>query len=307
MDYLKVNIITSTKLEELISNICAELDCGGIEIDDPNISREHVAAGDWDAWALSDAYLASLNLRISLYLPEKNQKEKKARLETELAFLQLAWPKEPLSWSFEVVKEEDWDNNWRKFYKPFRLGQKMVIKPSWEEYLPQPEDLVVELDPGMAFGTGDHATTALCAELLEFYAKPKQEVLDIGCGSGILAIIAAKLGANYVEALDIDPMAVEVAQANSQANKAKVFCHVGEITQAAKTQYDIIVANIVADIIAGIAKKVANLLKPGGVFIAGGIICGKQKKVLVAAEEAGLIFKETKQRDNWHSFVFKKK
>jgi len=172
-----------------------------------------------------------------------------------------------------MVKEEDWANEWKKYFKPVRVGKNIMIKPTWEAAVLQEGDLVIEIDPGMAFGTGTHPTTVLCLEALEKYVQPEQLVYDIGTGSGILAVAAAKLGAE-VQAGDIDSLAVRIAKENISLNKVedRVKVEAGDLGEVFIDQADIVIANIIADVIIELLPQLPSLLKPGGLFIASGII-----------------------------------
>ena len=163
------------------------------------------------------------------------------------------------------------------------------------------------LDPGSAFGTGTHETTSMCAEFIDKYMTSEDTVLDVGCGSGILSIIASKLGAKSVEACDIDRLAVDVAIENCKENGVTVDCYTGELKDAKKEGYSLIIANIVAEIIAGIAPLVPDKLLPGGRFITSGIIDHKKEIALSACAAAGLTLIEEKQKGDWHAYYFEKK
>lgn len=174
-----------------------------------------------------------------------------------------------------TVEQSDWANNWKKYYKPTRVGKNIVIKPSWEDYDKKDTDVVVELDPGMAFGTGTHETTRMCMELLEQFVKDDTTVLDVGCGSGILSITSLLLGANSVVGVDIDPVAVDVAVENGERNGFVPPCYTikkGNLVDEISGKYDIAVANIVADAIIMLCDDVLPFIKDDGVFICSGII-----------------------------------
>jgi ribosomal protein L11 methyltransferase len=199
----------------------------------------------------------------------------------------------------QVVREEDWAENWKQYYQTLHVTDRLVINPSWLDYQPAAGELVITLDPGSAFGTGTHETTALCARWLDEKLRPGDHVLDLGCGSGILAIIAARLGAGSVEAIDIDALAVSVAEANCRLNQVSVHVHAGEIKDAARTRYDLIVANIIADVIVAIMDQVPCLLAPGGLFIASGIIRDKLAAVEAAAAQSGLAILDQRMQNDW--------
>lgn len=186
------------------------------------------------------------------------------------------------------VKDEDWSEVWKKFYKPFRAGKTLVVKPTWEHYEAQPGDKIIEIDPGMAFGSGTHETTGMCLELLEEVVQSGQRVIDVGTGSGILAIGAAMLGARDVLAIDIDPTAVRVAKENVEHNHLEdtITTLEGNLLEKVDATCDICVANIIADVICMFAAPLNDHIVPGGLFICSGIIKEREQDVhdaLIAA------------------------
>ena len=185
--------------------------------------------------------------------------------------------------------EQDWAENWKKYYKPFRAGERLVIKPSWEAYEPKEGDLVLELDPGMAFGTGTHETTFMCMEQLEKYVTPGCRAIDVGCGSGILGLAAAKLGAADVLAIDLDELAVKVAAENTEKNGLSNVVRVahGDLLEKREEKADVIVANIIADVICYLCGPVKKHLLEGGTFICSGIIREREEDVQRALAAAG--------------------
>lgn len=189
------------------------------------------------------------------------------------------------------ISEEDWANNWKHFYKPFPVGEKLYIKPQWEkaDIRAQGRETLI-LDPGMAFGSGTHETTRLCLEMLEGFITPETELLDVGCGSGILAIAGMKLGAKKAVAVDIDALAVKVANENAAINKVdgKIEFICGDLAEKVTGEFDLIVANIVADVIIRLTKDIKTFLKKGGAFIASGIIDSREKEVVDAVRACGL-------------------
>lgn len=205
------------------------------------------------------------------------------------------------------LNEEDWANSWKAYYKTLHIGQKIVIVPAWENYDPAPGELVVRMDPGMAFGTGTHETTRLVIELLETYIKPGCRVLDVGCGSGILAICASKLGAGECKAYDIDPVAVRVANENiAQSGQKNITCEVSDLLREVDLsggRYDLICANIVADVIIRMAPDVCNYMKDDAVLLASGIITERADEVIQALETAGLKIIGRYEDNGWCALV----
>ena len=193
------------------------------------------------------------------------------------------------------VQDEDWAENWKRFYHPLKVGRRLVVCPSWEEYAASADDLVLILDPGSAFGTGYHATTRLCLELLE--ELPPCRLLDLGTGSGILAIAASKLGYSDLTAIDNDPVAVRVANENFAINRLELQACLGET--ASGGPYDLITANLVARVHLDLAVELAASLRPGGKLIAGGIIRDQREPVLEAFAAAGLAPVDERGTEEW--------
>lgn len=259
-----------------------------------------------------------------------------ARVEELVSALRDAGALEVTSNPYE---ETDWEESWKKFFKPRRIGQRFVVRPTWEEFEVTPGDLTIVLDPGLAFGTGDHPTTRMCLELLENAEVEGKRVADVGCGSGILSIGACMLGAAEVDAVDIEPASVEVSLENAELNRVKFRAIVGEgvrslfetvpdearaaaqieweqderplgtigappitereASRAAEQKYDIVVSNIISAILIRISPDVAEAVKPGGQWIVSGIILGNWPEVLTAAERVGFSLLEKQEEGDW--------
>lgn len=199
------------------------------------------------------------------------------------------------------VNEEDWANNWKQYYHTQRIGKRLVVSPSWEEYEPSGDDVLMRLDPGMAFGTGTHDTTRLCLELLEECVSEKTHILDVGTGSGILSVGGVLLGAPSALGVDIDPVAVKVADENAALNgvsdKTRFVC--GDLTDKVSGTFEIVTANIVADVIIRLLGTVKNYLIPGGVLIVSGIIDTRADEVENACHKAGFRTVERREHGGW--------
>ena len=208
------------------------------------------------------------------------------------------------------VNEEDWANSWKAYYKPIKIGEKLVIVPAWEKYTPAEGELIVRMDPGMAFGTGTHETTRLVIQLLEKYTKPGCRMLDVGTGSGILAICASKLGADECRAYDIDPMAVRVANENiKDSGLQNITCEVSDLLRQVdrSRKYDLICANIVADIIIRMTPDVGALMHENTVLLASGIILERSEDVVKCFEENGFQIVEKLVDNGWCGLAVMKK
>ena len=260
-------------------------------------------------------------------IPEKGESVDSARPFTVRAFLlqdetldEKRRAIERAVWAYSMLRpvgeleittlaEQDYANAWKKFYSVLHVGARMVIKPSWLEYAPQSDEIVIELDPGMAFGTGLHPTTRLCLAMLEKYVTRGIEVLDVGTGSGILAIGAAKLGARWIDARDIDPIAVETAQKNAAASSLSDVIQVSRASVTIEPQphlYDMVVANIFADTIAELAPAMMSHLKQDGIFIGSGILVERAHLVENALSAQNMELIDRRQEEDWLVMVYKR-
>lgn len=282
----------------------AELGVGGMIVEDEQ-DFENFLENNHAYWDYVDEELENKFKgvsRVKFYLSD--DEEGKALLNTVANFL----GKMPET---AFVQDSDWENNWKEFYKPIEVGEKLVVVPEWE---PVPEDgrIPLKLDPGLIFGTGSHATTKMCLAALESVAGPGKTVLDLGCGSGILGIGALLLGCDRCAGCDIDPKAPEVALSNAGLNgitAEKFDIRAGDVLsdagmrKALGRNYDIVTANIVSDVIIPLSGFVKEFLKPGGTFITSGIIEGRQDEVRQAIEDNGFTILEHHNEDDWHCFV----
>ena len=244
---------------------------------------------------------------VSIYVPDdKNYND-------YIAFLKDRFAAEKIDAKIELlgVDEEEWSTAWKKYYHPVKVGEKLVIVPMWEKYDKKPEEIIVRMDPGMAFGTGTHETTRLVCGLIEKYLKKGDYMLDVGTGSGILAICASKLGAEKCKAYDIDPVAVRVAKENVKDNDVtNVECDVSDLLANVDLSgglFDFATANIVADIIVRMAPDIGAYLKTGGLLITSGIIERYADDVRVAMKSNGFEPVEERMESDWVAMVWRKK
>lgn len=213
-----------------------------------------------------------------------------------------------LTVTMKNIAEEDWANNWKKYFKPFPVGERLLVQPSWED-VPETDRVILKIDPGHIFGTGTHETTQLCMELIEKYTQDQDMVLDIGCGSGILSIASLLLGAGEADAVDIDPNAIEIAYENSDRNgidRSTYHVAAGNILDDEKLhqaysgkKYRLVVANIVADVIIALTKKVPSYIQDGGTFLCSGIITERKEDVLAALESTGFHVTDIREKGSW--------
>lgn len=288
MNYLEVTVTTTEEMSESLANLFWELGAGGVVIEDPVALRQKIADNSWDDWEISQELLDAEDIRLKGYFPIDTR-----LVETMAAFkscseeIKHLFPGGRVDIIETEVATENWATSWKAFYKTEKIGERVVVKPVWEEYQEQKEDLIVEMDPGMAFGTGNHPTTAMCIRALEEYVFPRCKVLDIGAGSGILSVTAAKLGAGKVLAVDHDPVSIDATKENVILNEVSDRVQVieGDLVAKINEKIDILVANIIADVIIKLIPQTISLLDKNSIFIASGII----KERLAEVEE---VFKQ---------------
>ena len=314
MQYQEVQVHCAREASEAVAELMTRL-AGGVAVDDPLLLLQGEERGDWDYCDLPIGDPRFVTVTAYFPLTEgqpgtaggagaASAAAPLAELRSGLAAiaeLGLGLVDQP---ALRLVAEEDWANAWKAYFHPFRVGHRIVVVPSWEEYREEPGDVCLNLDPGMAFGTGTHPTTALCLEALEERVQPGQRLLDVGCGSGILAIAAARLGAAAVLALDIDPVATAVAAANVERNgvAGEVTVRTGALAEwvpPGAPLADIIVSNIVADVIISLVAEVADRLAPAGTWLTGGIIAPRLADVEQALSRGGFIVTCRREAAGW--------
>ncbi len=315
MNWLEVTIFTSKEGLEIVTGILLQLGVTGFVIQDPDDFDEFMTqkGTTWDYMDEDVEKLKDIDTNIKIYLPD-NMQGNEIFIELKNALKRLKAADEDdaygqLTVSLGNVNEEDWANNWKQYFKPFAVGEKFIIKPSWEYYNEQTDRMILEIDPNSSFGTGQHYTTQLCIEQLEKRVTAQSSVLDMGCGSGILSIAAVLLGAKSVIAVDIDQNSTEIAKENFNKNAIEpkvfdVYCgNVIEDDEFAKklqaNQYDLIVANIVADVILLMKDIFAGLLTSNGVLIASGIIGERADEVKEALITSGFSVIEVTEKNDW--------
>ena len=211
----------------------------------------------------------------------------------------------PLTVDVYVEDDSEWKDNWKEFFKPKKVGKRIVVKPTWYDYEQEEDDLVIEIDPGMAFGTGTHETTSLCLRLMEDYMADGDKVLDVGCGSGILAIAGALLGSPEVLGVEIDPVAVEIAQENLELNGVTDVARAqyGDLTKGIDFKAEIVVANLMADLVMMLSADVAKHILPGGKYISSGILVEKRDQVAAVIRDCGFDIVEIREDGMWCAIV----
>jgi len=316
MKWRKVSLKTTTAAVDLISCLFDELGFEGIQIED------HVPLSEEEKKSMYIDIVPDLGpddgvAVISSYVDmDRDVEEMKASINEGLDELALFVDLGERTLTLDVTNDEDWINNWKAYFKPFRVTDDIVIKPTWETLEDVKEDdIVVEIDPGTAFGTGSHETTKLVIQGMEEYITDKTELLDIGCGSGILSIIGLKIGAHHAVATDIDPQAVLVTKENFEVNGIKdnqYEVYEGNLIDDEALQntvglgkYDVVVANILADVIIPLSSVVEKFMKKDGVFISSGIIDMKKEEVREALLKNGFDIVKVTEMGDWVSFVCK--
>lgn len=311
MNWTEVSIHTSREAVEAVSNFLQELGAGGVAIEDPEVLLRDWSNPYGELIALKQEDYPKEGVRIKAYFPEtvkispvvEQLKEHLKRLPE--------FGLDPGKATIEtaVVDEENWANEWKKYYKPLQVTSRLTIKPVWEEYAPKSSDeIIVELEPGMAFGTGTHPTTMLSLKLLEKYLVPGQKVIDVGCGSGILSIAAGKMGAGKVLAFDLDPVAVHSAEYNVKLNRLEhlIYVREGDLLKSVSERADLVISNILAEIIVRLIPDLPRVLVPGGMFLASGIVEEKIEEILQSLKINGLSVLETIHQDGWVAICAKK-
>lgn len=312
-EWTKVDIFTSTVGIEPVCASLMELGIAGFQVTDPNDLDDFLEgkAGYWDYYDEELLKLRDAEAAVTVYLAGNEQgAETLAAIKQELNRLkrldeEREWGR--LEYALSGAREEDWANEWKKYYHPVKIGARLVVCPSWEEYSPDAGDVVIRLDPGMAFGTGTHESTRLCMQLMEKYLTPDIDVLDVGCGSGILGISAVLLGARVADGLDIDEVAVRVANENAALNGAAERCaFVREaLGDRIEGRYGIVFANIVADVIIGHAQHLIRSMDDHGVLIVSGVIDAREDDVAGALTSAGLVIDARETDGGWVALACK--
>lgn len=286
MEWLEVSVAADNEAAEAVAEVLSRYAYRGVVIE--------AGPEGWNAGPVV----------VRAYLPADDQlRTNKRRIEEALCHLD--WIRSVSVPSFRPVAEEDWVEAWKEQLSVLRIGRRIVVRPSWRDYAPEPGDVVIQLDPGMAFGTGLHPTTQMCLLALEELMCPGAAVLDLGTGSGILAIAAAKLGAGRVLAVDRDPVAVKTARGNIVTNGVQgtvgvVRGSLGEVSGS----YDLVVVNILAKVIVEMMREgLATRLRPGGRLITAGIIADQESEVVAALEQGGLTAVERQRREDWVCLV----
>ncbi|HSJ38099.1 MAG TPA: 50S ribosomal protein L11 methyltransferase [Planococcus sp. (in: firmicutes)] len=311
MKWSELSIHTTNEAVEPVSNILHEAGASGVVIED---SEDLVKVREdqfGEIWSLNpddfpkDGVILKAYLPVNSFLGETVEAIKLAVNNLVTFDINIGANVVTIS----EVNEEEWATAWKKYYHPVKISQRFTIVPTWETYNPVSSDeLIIELDPGMAFGTGTHPTTVMSLQALEKTVKPGQRVIDIGTGSGVLAIGAALLGAKQVHALDLDDIAVKAAGINVKLNKVqdRVTVAAGNLVKTIDEPGDVVVANILAEIIISFTGDAYKVVKPGGYYITSGIISAKKNDVKEALEGSGFKIEDIMMMEDWVTIISKK-
>jgi len=308
-DWIEITVLTSSEATEAVAGFLYNCDVEGVSIEDVadvEFKKQNLGFADFinesvltiEEGAMVKGYFKdSENFMNTLnYIKESVDKLGEFGFDKGEGIV-----------TYHKVNEDDWVNNWKQYYKPTKVGEHIVVKPTWEDYEEKPGEVVVELDPGMAFGTGTHETTRMCIKALEKKVKKDTTVFDIGTGSGILSIAAAKLGAKHVVGVDLDPVAVESAKKNLEFNKVNnIEILYGDLMEVVEGKANIVVANILADIIMFLSEGVAAFIEDEGYFVASGILNTQRDKVTDKLKALDFKVEEVMEDGEWICIIAKK-
>lgn len=311
MKWTEISILTTNEAVEAVSNILHDAGASGVVIEDSTeINKERVNQFG-EIYSLDPHDYPNTGVVVKAYLPASSFLAETVE-EINLAITNLV--------NFDInigenslttteVNEEDWATAWKKYYHPVKISERFTIVPTWENYTPvSTDELIIELDPGMAFGTGTHPTTVMCLQALEKVIQQGDKVIDVGTGSGVLSIGAAMLGAGKVHALDLDEVAVKSARENIELNKVDEQVEVfhGNLLDTVNEEADVVVANLLAEIILSFTDDAYSIVKPGGLYVTSGIIALKKEDVKTALEKSGFIIEEVLLMEDWVAIIARK-
>lgn len=299
MNWKELSILTEGVCVEAIAGILHNMGSGGVVIEDPQAARKYINRDGWKPESVSEDFLNHEFVVVKAYFPEDKD-----------VMDVLAKSIEAVECNFHVkckvfvdeVRNEDWEETWKKYYHAFKIGERLVIKPSWEEYTSEENEVIVNIDPGMAFGTGIHASTRFCLRFVDQYIQGGEHIIDAGCGSGILSIAAARLGAQSVFAMDIDDLAVRIARENVTLNGLNDIIEVqaGNIVEEIRgRKADMMLANITAEVVVELVPEAARTIKAGGYLFGSGIVDSRWPGVKKALEENGFEIEQVLQDVDW--------
>ena len=309
-NWIEITIHTTNEASEIVESILLDYGSTGVAIEDPTTLEENLHDDFGTIVELSPTDFPDVGVIVKGYINELNfDDETFTRFKGELEQLgQNINIGEFFKIETTTIKDSDWENSWKDYFDILNIGEKFVIVPTWREYENEENKYVINIDPGMAFGTGGHETTSLCIKNLEKYVKPHDNIIDVGCGSGILSIAASYLTDGEIKAVDLDKLAVDVSRENFALNNLENRITVEEASLLTKEtkKYNVIVANILAHIIELMLDDAYKLLEDGGYYITSGIIKDKKDELLEKMLERGFKLVEETSDNDWYSFVVTK-
>ena len=307
MKWCEISIQTSHEAVELVAEIFRDLGASGVVIEDPELVNDYITSGKWDYTDIPIAKETEVVVE-KAYLPVNGELEGRIQtLQQEIKTLASRGVNTaPAVLTTAELQDEDWSDTWKQYFHTEKPGERVVIKPTWEEYEPKDDEVVIELDPGAAFGTGTHATTSMCIRQLEKLVKPGMTVFDVGTGSGILS---AKLGAKNIQAVDYDDSVLKIVEENLEQNNVQDIISVAQsdLMQNVHGKAELVIANIIADIIIRLFDQLDEHLEQGGTLLTSGIIEDRIEDVLAAAEKHGYGVVERLENKGWACITFKRK
>jgi ribosomal protein L11 methyltransferase len=309
MEWIEITVTTTKDASEAIAGKLMDMGANGVEFIDRDEFRQMLENNKYLDFAdngLIDRYGPDVVVK-TYFANDRSPASIAQELKLVLSELAVYMDTGPGEIQYANRDDSEWKDVWKQHFKPFKFTDKIVIKPSWEEYTRKADEIIIEMDPGMAFGTGTHETTRMCAAFGEKYIRSGDKVLDLGCGTAILAILAVKLGAEMALAVDIDDAAVKAAKLNVDKNgeSQKIEVRYGELKNVEKAPYDLIFINIIADIIISLAKSIKDYVKSGTKVILSGIIKERKAEVIKAYSEEGFIMADEMTMGEWEAMVFR--
>lgn len=316
MEWIEVSVKATHEATEAIADLLQGVNVGsdsgangGVVIEDPILVNELRENGNWDYCGIPEQKNTEVVI-ITVYLADDCEaKEKLNEIESGIKIIEERIGKCTFgSTQFRKVSEHDWENEWKQYFHTTRVGENFVIKPTWEDYDVKENDKIINIDPGMAFGTGTHATTCMCIEHIENIVNEDSKVFDVGTGSGILAIAAALMNAKEIKAIDIDATAVRVAKENVELNEfsTKIDVKQGDLLNGTDGKADVIIANIIADVIIMLLPDIPKKLKTNGILLASGIIDDRLEDVKKAAKKYGMFIEKITTQNDWAAILMRK-
>lgn len=299
MRWKEFSVVTEENCVEAIAAIFHMMGSGGVIIEDPRMDSLPISPENCANDCFSPDFIKHEAVIVKAYFPE--DREVLEELEKSLQVVERSFNVQCKVFINEV-RDEEWEESWKKYYHTFKIGHRLIIKPSWEEYTALEGEVVIDIDPGMAFGTGSHASTRFCLNFIDQYVKGGEKIIDAGCGSGILSIAAAKLGAASIFAMDFDDVAGRIARENVKLNALEntIQVEVGDIiADLPKSEVDYILANITAEVVNLLIPEAVQRLHPGGYMFCSGIIESRWPGVKKQLEEHGMVIEKLLQESEW--------